>query len=145
MSYLKILSTAFIIGLSVSSANGQNEGNPSLFSPQRGETNTGVFYYDSSEVAKIAELILENETLKENEELYMEKDSLNKVNRILFENKISSLNEIIKLKDEQIEKLEKTPLQIIDKSWKWWHYMLAAIRAVTFGFTAGIMYENLNH
>jgi len=83
--------------------------------------------------------------MKENENLYREKDSLYNVNRILFENKISSLKEIIKLKDEQIEKLERTPLQTIDKSWKWWHYTLAAIGAITFGFTAGVVYENVNH
>lgn len=99
--------------------------------------------YDSSNVVKIAELILENETMKENEKLYQAKDSLYNVNEILLENKISSLNEIIKLKDEQIEKMEKTPLQVIDKSWKWWHYTLAAVGAVTFGFTVGVMYENV--
>lgn len=122
----------FITGLSISSARGQTDY----------KTNEKLFLYDSSEVARIAELILENETMKVNEKLYRQKDSLYIVNRILFENKLSSLNEIIKLKDEQIEKLEKTPVQIINKSWKWWHYTLAAIGAVTFGFTAGIIYEN---
>ena len=133
MSYLKILLTAFIIGLSASSANGQNE----KYTP-----NGNLYLYDSAEVAKIAELILENETLRENEKLYREKDSLYNVNRILFENKISSVKEIIKLKDEQIVKLEKTPLQVINNTWKWWHYTLAAIGAVTFGFTVGVIYEN---
>ena len=125
--------TAFIIGLSASSANSQNE----KYTP-----NGNLYLYDSAEVAKIAELILENETLRENEKLYREKDSLYNVNRILFENKISSVKEIIKLKDEQIVKLEKTPLQVIDNTWKWWHYTLAAIGAVTFGFTVGVIYEN---
>ena len=117
--------TAFIIGLSASSANGQNE----KYTP-----NGNLYLYDSAEVAKIAELILENETLRENEKLYREKDSLYNVNRILFENKISSVKEIVKL--------EKTPLQVIDNTWKWWHYTLAAIGAVTFGFTVGVIYEN---
>jgi hypothetical protein len=80
--------------------------------------------------------------LRENEKLFTEKDSLQTVNRIILEEKIISLREIVRLKDEQIFKLEKTPVQVIDKSWKWWHYTLAAIGAVTFGFTAGIVYEN---
>jgi hypothetical protein len=125
--------TVFIIGLSISSANGQTNH----------KTNEKIFLYDSSEVVRIAELILENETMKENEKLYHKKDSLYNVNRILFENKLKSLNEIIMLKNEQIEKMEKTPLQIMDKSWRWWHYTLAAIGAVTFGFTVGIVYENI--
>jgi hypothetical protein len=133
MCYLKILLTVFIIGLSISSANGQTNH----------KTNERLFLYDSSEVVRIAELILENETMKENEKLYHKKDSLYNVNRILFENKLKSLNEIIMLKNEQIEKMEKTPLQIMDKSWRWWHYTLAAIGAVTFGFTVGIVYENI--
>lgn len=136
MSYLRILLTAFIIGLSASSANCQNE---------KLSSDSKLYLYDSAEVVKIAELILENETLRDNEKLYREKDSLCNVNRILFENKIRSLKNIIKLKDEQIVKLEKTPLQIIDNTWKWWQYTLAAIGAVTFGFTAGVVYENLNH
>jgi len=136
MNYLKILLIVFIIGLNASSTNGQNE----KYTP-----DGNIYLYDSAEVVKIAELILENETLRINEKLYREKDSLYNVNRLFFENKISSLKDIIKLKDEQIGKLENTPLQVIDNSWKWWHYTLAAIGAITFGFTAGVVYENLNH
>ncbi len=102
------------------------------------------YYFDSTDVARIAEIILENEMLNANEKLYREKDSVFKINRILLDEKINSLREIVRLKDEQIFKLEKTPVQIIDKSWKWWHYTLAAIGAITFGFTAGIVYENVN-
>lgn len=84
--------------------------------------------------------------LRENEALYREKDSLFSINKLLMEGKITSIQEIIKLKDQQLSKLEKTPVHIIDKSWKWWQYFLAAIGAVTFGFTAGVIYENsLNH
>ncbi len=87
---------------------------------------------------------MENDMHRENEKLYTEKDSLQTVNRIILEEKIISLREIVSLKDEQIFRLEKTPVQIIDKSWKWWHYTLAAIGSITFGFTAGIVYENMN-
>ena len=135
MTYLKILLTVFIIGLSASWANCQTSQ----------KTDEKLFLYDSSEVVKIAGLILENEALKENEKLYREKDSLYNVNRIFFENRIGSLKDIIKLKDEQIVKMENTPMQIIDNSWRWWQYALAAIGAVTFGFTTGVVYENLNH
>jgi hypothetical protein len=101
------------------------------------------YYFDSSEVARIAEIILQNEMLTANEKLYREKDSVYKINRIILDEKINSLREIVRLKDEQLFKLENTPVQIIDKSWKWWHYTLAAIGAITFGFTAGIVYENV--
>lgn len=136
----------FITGLSISLVHAQNDNtlNPPLISPRRGETNTGVYCYDSVEVSRIAEIILENEMLRENVMLYLEKDSLHTLNRIILEEKFSSMHEIVKLKDEQIFKLEKTPLQVIDKSWKWWHYTLAAIGAITFGFTAGVVFENMN-
>lgn len=132
----------FICGLSVNSANGQdNNCNFSGDNPQK-----RFYKYDSSEVTEIAKIILENEMLRENEELYREKDSLFSINKLLLEGKITSLQEIIKLKDQQLNKLEKTPIQIIDKSWKWWQYIMAAIGAVTLGFTAGVIYENsLNH
>lgn len=126
----------FITGLSISSACAQNE-TYSLSS------SGDVFCYDSTEVTKIAEIILENEMMNENQKLYKQKDSLQNVNRVILEEKISSLREIIKLKDEQIIKMEKTPLPVIDKSWKWWHYTLAAIGAITFGFTAGIIYQKI--
>lgn len=106
--------------------------------------NALLFCYDSSEVARIAEIIFENDMFKENERLCIEKDSLHRVNRIILEEKIGSLREILRLKDEQIFKLETTPVQLADKSWKWWHFTLAAIGAITFGFTAGVVYENLN-
>ena len=125
--------TAFITGLSISLTCAQSD-------------NTGKnYYFDSSDVARIAEIILENEMLNANQKLYREKDSVYKINRILFDEKINSMREIVRLKDEQIFKLENTPAQVIDKSWKWWHYTLAAIGAITFGFTAGIIYENVNH
>lgn len=129
--------TAFITGLSIGSACAQSSS--PLFSQRSGETNP-VFWYDSTEVAKIAEIILENEMLRKNEELYIQKDSLQNINRIILDEKINSLKEIIRLKDEQLIKLEKSPLPIIDKSWKWWQYTLAAIGAITFGFTAGVIY-----
>lgn len=119
----------FITGLSISLTCAQSD-------------NIGKnYYFDSSDVARIAEIILENEMLNANEKLYREKDSVYKINRILLDEKINSLQEIIRLKDEQLFKLENTPVQIIDKSWKWWHYTLAAIGAITFGFTAGIIYK----
>jgi uncharacterized protein (UPF0216 family) len=121
----------------------QNENNPER--QTQNDNNGKNYYFDSSEVSRIAEIILENEMLNANEKLYREKDSVYKINRILFDEKINSLHEIIRLKDEQIFKLENTPVQIIDKSWKWWHYTLATIGAITFGFTAGIVYENVNH
>ena len=117
----------FITGLSTCLTHAQN--------------NTKIYQYDSAEVAKIAEIILENATLKENESLYEQKDSLQSVNRLILEEKINSLRDIINLKDEQIIKLENTPLPVIDKSWKWWQYTLAAIGSITFGFTAGIVYS----
>jgi len=142
MNCLKILLTAFIIGQSISLIHAQDERseNPPLKGVSEGR---GMYYYDSTEVAQIAEIILENDMLKENEMIFIQKDSLRNLNRIILEDKINSLGEIIRLKDEQLFKLEKTPLQMTGKSWKWWHYTLAAIGAVTFGFTAGIVYENI--
>lgn len=119
----------FICGLSLSSANGQ-------------DNDRSLYKYDSAEVAGIARIILENELFRENEILYRDKDSLFSFNKLLMEGKLTSLQEIIGLKDQQLSKLEKTPIQIIDKSWKWWQYFMAAIGAVTFGFTAGVIYEN---
>ncbi len=135
MNCLKIPLIVFITGLSIGLVFAQNE----TAQPY----NIKVFCYDSAEVAKIAEIIIENEMMKENEKLYIQKDSLKNINRIILEEKISSLREIINLKNEQIIKMENTPLTVIDKSWKWWQYTLAAIGAVTFGFTAGIIYENM--
>ena len=142
MNCLKILLTAFIIGQRISLIHAQDERseNPPLKGVSEGR---GMYYYDSTEVAQIAEIILENDMLKENEMIFIQKDSLRNLNRIILEDKINSLGEIIRLKDEQLFKLEKTPLQMTGKSWKWWHYTLAAIGAVTFGFTAGIVYENI--
>lgn len=128
----------FITGLSISLAYAQNEDNPPV---EQNENYRKNYYFDSSEVARIAEIIIENEMLNANEKLYREKDSIYKISRVILDEKINSLREIIRLKDEQIFKLENTPIQIIDKSWKWWHYTLAAIGAITFGFTVGIIYK----
>ena len=50
---------------------------------------------------------------------------------------------IIDLKEEQITRLEKIPrVEVTVRSWKWWHYTLAAIGAVGAGFTAGIIYQS---
>ena len=151
MNCLKILLTAFIIGLSISSVHAQGDKHniPPLKGVsarlQNGQEGRGMYYYDSSEVARIAEIILENDMLKENGLIFIQKDSLCNINRIILEGKISSLGEIIRLKDEQLFRLEKTPLVITDNSWKWWQYTLAAIGAVTFGFTAGIVYEQIEN
>jgi hypothetical protein len=138
-NYYILLLILFICGLNSSSANGQdNDGQLA------GDIPPGSIYkYDSSEVTEIARIILENEMLRENEVLYKGKDSLFSINKNLMEGKITSLQEIIKLKDLQLIKLEQTPIQIIDKSWKWWQYFIAAVGAVTFGFTAGVIYENV--
>ncbi len=142
MNCLKILLTAFIIGLSIGSVHAQ--GDKHNIPPLKGVSEgRSMYYYDSSEVVRIAEIILENDMLKENELIYIQKDSLCSINRIILDDKISSLHEIIRLKDVQIYKMENTPVQLIDNSWKWWQYTLAAIGAATFGFTAGIVYENI--
>ena len=141
--------TAFIIGQSISLIHAQDERseNPTLKGVsarlQNGQEGRGMYYYDSIEVARIAEIILENDMLKENEMIFIQKDSLCNINRIILEDKINSLGEIIRLKEEQLFKLEKTPFQMTGKSWKWWQYTLAAIGAVTFGFTVGIVYEQI--
>lgn len=116
-----------------------------IVGPKQGysKENDTCYCYSNDEVKSIADIILENDMLKSNEASYIEKDSINNVNRVLMQGKINSLYEIIKLKDLQLDKLEKTGMQIIDNSWKWWQYTLAAIGAVTFGFTAGIVYENI--
>ena len=84
MNYSKILLTVFITGLSINSVCAQSENLP-LYSGEE------AFCYDSSEVAKIAEVILENEMFQQNHEFYTKKDSLYRVNRIILEGKISSL------------------------------------------------------
>jgi hypothetical protein len=131
----------FICGPGTSSVTGQvNKHNTTC------DSLTGHFYeYDSCDVMEIAKLILENEMYKENESLYTQRDSLFTIRIIILEGKISTLQTIIGFKEQQLSKLEKTQVQITDKRWKWWQYIMAAVGAVTFGFTAGVIYESVNH
>ena len=133
--YKIILLILFSYGLNADYTNGQ---------VPRNEPPCNLYCFDSIEVAEIAKLILENDMLKQNEKLYEEKDSIYRVDRILHESKVKNLKEIITLKEEQIKKFEMTPQIITGKGWAWWQYALAAIGAVSFGFTAGIIY-GMNH
>ncbi len=123
----------FIIGPATGSANAQNKNF---------ETKP-VYCYDSLEVMEIARLILENDLLRNNEKEYEARDSLYELKIILLKEKVSGLESIISLKHEQIIKLENIPHEIKQTGWQWWHYTLACIGAMTFGFTAGVIYENL--
>ena len=72
MNCLKTILTVFITGLSISLACAQSENNP----PAEQNENYGKnYYFDSSDVARIAEIILENEMLSANQKLYREKDN----------------------------------------------------------------------
>jgi hypothetical protein len=88
--------------------------------------------------------MLENDMLRENQKLYEEKDSIYSAERSLLETKINSIEEVIKLKEEQIKKFEMTPRIVEKKGWTWWQYTLAAIGTLATGFTAGIIY-GMNH
>jgi len=124
----------FIIGPAAGSASAQNK----IYDSK------SVYCYDSIEVMEIARLILENDLLRNNEKEYESRDSLYELKIISLKEKVSGLESIISLKDEQIIKLENIPHEIKQAGgWQWWHYTLACIGAVTFGFTAGIIYENL--
>ncbi|MGA2669713.1 MAG: hypothetical protein ABSF32_12500 [Ignavibacteria bacterium] len=103
-----------------------------------------LFNFDSAEVARIAEIMLENDMLRENQKLYEEKDSIYRADRSLFELKINGLQDVINLKEEQIKKFEMTPRIVEKKGWTWWQYTLAAIGTLATGFTAGIIY-GMNH
>lgn len=82
--------------------------------------------------------------LRENQKLFEEKDSLYCEDRSLLELKINSLEEIIKLKEDQIKKFEVTPRIVEKRGWTWWQYTLAAIGTLATGFTVGIIYR-MNH
>lgn len=116
----------FITGLNSSFVTGQSKD---------------VYCYDSAEVAEIGNIILENDMLRDNEKEYLKRDSLFSLKTSLLEEKIISLQRIIDLKDEQLTKIEITAEELSSDSWKWWHYTLAFIGTVTFGFTAGVIYD----
>ena len=92
-------------------------------------------------MAEIGNIILENDMLRENEKEYLKRDSLFSIKAVLSEEKIISLQKIVNLKNEQLTNLEISAEEISSASWKWWHYTLAFIGTVTFGFTAGVIYD----
>jgi len=101
----------------------------------------GIYCYDSLEVLEISNIILENDMLHENETEYIKRDSMYVLKTGLFESKIIDLGKIIGLQDEQLKKLESYTAEIKETGWKWWQYTLAFIGTVTFGFTAGVIFD----
>ena len=98
---------------------------------------------DSNQVKAVELLINDNEMLNKINANQGEQIELYKANERLKDDKIFKLEAVIGLKEQQIKELEGIRIPVvIDSKWKWWHYTLAFIGAVTFGFTAGIIYEN---
>ena len=75
-----------------------------------------------------------------NGELYNQTELLSKSNEILQSQK-KDLYRIIDLKEQQIIKLERTPVPIITAR-KWYIDVLIVTGALTAGFTAGVIYSN---
>ena len=75
-----------------------------------------------------------------NRELYNQTELLSKSNEILQSQK-KDLYRIIDLKEQQIIKLERTPVPIITAR-KWYIDALIVTGALTAGFTAGVIYSN---
>ena len=75
-----------------------------------------------------------------NRELYNQTELLSKSNEILQSQK-KDLYRIIDLKEQQIIKLERTPVPIITAR-KWYVDVLIVTGALTAGFTAGVIYSN---
>jgi len=75
-----------------------------------------------------------------NRELYNQTELLSKSNEILQSQK-KDLYRIIDLKEQQIIKLERTPVPIVTAR-KWYIDVLIVTGALTAGFTAGVIYSN---
>ena len=75
-----------------------------------------------------------------NRELYNQTELLSKSNEILQSQK-KDLYRIIDLKEQQIIKLERTPVPIVTAR-KWYVDVLIVTGALTAGFTAGVVYSN---
>ena len=75
-----------------------------------------------------------------NRELYNQTELLSKSNEILQSQK-KDLYRILDLKEQQIIKLERTPVPIVTAR-KWYIDVLIVTGALTAGFTAGVIYSN---
>lgn len=101
----------------------------------------GKICLDTNEFKEIELIIAEDSVLRANNaELQLQvvkltrNDSLCTVNKVKYDNSITALNEIIRDQAARINKLEHTPLQIVQEGWRWWEKVLAVLAGVAAGY-----------